>query len=63
MKRLSLAAALAALALATALPAFAGYRVKEIDPEFPTEATTSSFQGGKARVDGALEGLAIIIDV
>jgi len=62
MKKLSMVAALAALALGTALPAWAGYRVKEVDPEFPKEVTTSYFQGGKARVDGALEGLSIIID-
>ena len=63
MKKLAIVAGLAALALATALPALAGYRVKEVDPEFPKEITTTVFQGGKARVDGALEGLAIIIDV
>jgi hypothetical protein len=57
------AAAAAALVLAAALPALAGYRIEEVDPEFPEDVTTSSFQGGLARVDGALEGLAVIVDV
>jgi len=49
--------------LAAALPARAGIRVQEVDPEFPEDVTTSVFQGGMARVDGALEGLTVIIDV
>ena len=58
------AVAVAALTfLLAALPASAGWRVQEVDPEFPEEATTYWFQGGKARLEGALEGLAVIVDV
>jgi hypothetical protein len=57
------AAAAAVLVLASALPALAGFRIQEVDPEFPQDVTTSWFQGGKARVDGALEGLSVIVDV
>jgi len=57
------AAAAALLTLAAALPALAGFRILEADPEFPQDVTTSWFQGGKARVDGALEGLSVIVDV
>jgi hypothetical protein len=56
-------AAVAAVFLAAALPALAGIRVQEIDPEFPQDITTSWFQDGRARVDGALEGLSVIVDV
>jgi hypothetical protein len=58
-----LAAALAAaLLLGVGSPARAGYRIHEVDPEFPGEVTTYWFQGGKVRVDGALEGLTMIVD-
>jgi hypothetical protein len=50
------------LLLAPSTSAQAGYRIQEIDPEFPDEVTTYWFQGGKARVDGALEGLTMIVD-
>jgi hypothetical protein len=56
-------AAAAAIVLASALPALAGFRVQEVDPEFPEDVTTTWFQGGKARVDGALEGLSVLVDV
>jgi hypothetical protein len=56
-------AAAAVLVLASALPALAGFRIQEVDPEFPDDLTTTWFQGGKARVDGALEGLSVIVDV
>lgn len=56
------AAAVAALALA-ASPALAGFRVVEVDPEFPADVTTTWFQDGMARVDGALEGLTVVVDV
>lgn len=62
MKR-NVAAAVAALALAVASAAQAGYRVVEVDPEFPGDLTTTWYQGGRARVDGALEGLVVIVDV
>jgi len=52
-----------ALALPLASPALAGYRIQEVDPEFPGDVTTYWFQGGKARVEGALEGLTMIVDV
>ena len=57
------AGAAAVIVLASALPALAGYRIQEVDPEFPEDVTTTWFQGGKARVDGALEGLSGIVDV
>jgi hypothetical protein len=63
MKKFAISALAVALALAAALPARAGFRIQEVDPEFPTEITTSWFQEGKARIDGALEGLSVIIDV
>ena len=63
MRNQTLAAALAAgLLLASVSSARAGYRIQEVDPEFPGEVTTYRFQGGKARVDGALEGLTMIVD-
>jgi hypothetical protein len=63
MNKLVLAAPLAAaLLFAAAAPGRAGYRIQEVDPEFPGEVTTYWFQGGKARVDGALEGLTMIVD-
>jgi hypothetical protein len=52
----------AALLLAPFSSARAGYRIQEVDPEFPGEVTTYWFQGGKARVDGALEGLTMLVD-
>lgn len=58
----AVAAAVFSLA-AVVLPARAGFLIQEIDPEFPEDVTTSWFQGGKARVDGALEGLSVIVDV
>ncbi len=57
------AATVVALWIAAALPAFAGYRIEEADLEFPQDLSVYSFQGGKARVDGALQGLAVIIDI
>lgn len=57
------AAAVAVFALAAAWPALAGFRIQEVDPEFPEDVTTSWFQGGRARIDGALEGLSVIVDV
>jgi hypothetical protein len=56
-------AAAATLILVAALPARAGFRVEEVDPEFPDDVTTTLFQGGRARVDGALEGLSVIVDL
>lgn len=62
--RHALAAALAAaLLLPCASPARAGYRIQEADPEFPGEVTTYWFQAGKARIDGALEGLTMLVDL
>lgn len=55
--------AVAVAFLAAALPALAGIRVQEVDPEFPEDVTTSWFQEGRARVDGALEGLTVLVDV
>lgn len=52
----------AALLFAWCSPLQAGYRIKELDPEFPDEVTTYVFEDGKARVDGALEGLTMIVD-
>lgn len=63
MNSKSVVAAAAALLLAAAQPALAGIRVQEVDPEFPQDITTSWFQDGRARVDGALEGLSVIVDV
>jgi hypothetical protein len=64
MKKIALATALGvALALPLASPALAGYRIQEVDPEFPGDVTTYWFQGGKVRVEGALEGLTMIVDV
>lgn len=57
------AAAVAVLSLSAAFPAFAGFRIQEADLEFPQDLSVYWFQGGKARVDGALEGLTVIIDV
>jgi hypothetical protein len=63
MKKLALAVPLAAtLLLLVGSSARAGFRIQEVDPEFPGEVTTYWFQGGKARVDGALEGLTLIVD-
>jgi hypothetical protein len=61
--RLAAAAVAAVLALSTALPARAGFRIEEADLEFPQDISVSWFQGGKARVDGALEGLTVLIDI
>lgn len=55
--------AVAVLWLVAAMPALAGIRIQEADLEFPKDVSVYSFQGGKARVDGALEGLTVIIDV
>lgn len=57
------AAAVAVLSLSTVVPAFAGFRIQEADLEFPQDVSVSWFQGGKARVDGALEGLTVLVDV
>jgi len=57
------AVAVLLFAVFQASAAFAGWRIQEVDPEFPEEAMTYWFQGGKARVEGALEGLVILIDV
>ena len=63
MRKLALAAPLAAaLLLVSTPPAAAGYRIQEVDPEFPGESTSYWFQGGKVRIDGALEGLTMIVD-
>lgn len=62
MKRI-VASVVAALTLAAASAAQAGYRVVEVDPEFPEDVTTTWYQGGLARVEGALEGLVVIVDV
>src|SRR5512143_985889 len=64
MRRFALPASLlAALLLVHAAPARCGYRIEEVDPEFPDDVTTYWFQAGKVRVDGALEGLTMIVDV
>jgi len=63
MRQTASAALVAVLALTAATPVLAGYRIQEVDPEFPKEVTTTWFQGGKVRVDGALEGLSLVIDV
>ena len=57
------AAAVAVLSLSAALPALAGFRIEEADLEFPKDVSVYWFQGGKARVDGALEGLTVIVDI
>jgi hypothetical protein len=57
-------AAVALLAvLAFPLPARAGSRIESADPEFPQDVSVYYFQAGKARVEGALEGLTVIVDV
>lgn len=56
-------AAVAVLSLALAVPAIAGVRIREADLEFQDDVTIFWFQGGKARVDGALEGLTVLVDV
>lgn len=61
--KLAAAAAVAVLSLSATLPALAGFRIEEADLEFPKDVSVSWFQGGKARVDGALEGLTVIVDV
>jgi hypothetical protein len=61
--KLAAAAAVAVLLFSTVWPAFAGVRIQEADLEFPQDVTVYWFQGGKARVDGALEGLTVIVDV
>ena len=63
MTRKLAAAAAAALSLWAAAPAFAGFRIQTADLEFPEDVTIYWFQAGKARVDGALEGLTVIVDV
>lgn len=65
MSRKTALAVAAALLVAAANPitASAGWRIKEVDPEFPDEVTTYRFQAGKVRVDGALEGLAVVVDL
>ena len=62
-RKLATAVALAILFLSTARPALAGFRIQEADLEFPQDVSVSWYQGGKARVDGALEGLTVIVDV
>lgn len=57
------AAAIAVLSLWIASPALAGFRLQEVDLEFPQDVSVYWFQGGKARVDGALEGLTVIVDI
>jgi hypothetical protein len=62
--KLAHAVALAALIAAVAAPpALAGWKIEEVDPAFPKEVTTYWFQGGKARVEGALEGLTVLVDL
>jgi len=58
-----LAALAAVLSLSLAVPASAGFRIQEADPDFPQDVSVTWFQAGKARVDGALEGLTVIVDV
>lgn len=63
-RKLALAVTAALLAAALhPLAALAGWKLQEVDPEFPDEATTYRFQGGKVRVDGALEGLVVVVDL
>lgn len=57
------AAAVAVISLSAAWPALAGFRIQEADLEFPQDVSVYSFQGGKARVDGALDGLTVIVDL
>lgn len=61
--KLAAVAAAAVLSLAAVAPAVAGFRIQEADLEFPQDLSVYWFQGGKARVDGALEGLTVIVDV
>jgi len=61
--KLAAAAAVAVLSLSAACPARAGIRIQEADLEFPQDVSIYWFQGGKARVEGALEGLTVIIDI
>lgn len=62
--RLIAAAAVSAiLSLGSVSPALAGWMIQEVDPEFPNEATTYWFQDGQVRVEGALEGLTILVDL
>lgn len=61
--KLAVAAAVTVISLSAVLPALAGFRIREADLEFPQEASVYMFQGGKARVDGALEGLTVIVDI
>jgi hypothetical protein len=61
--KLAAVAAVAVLSLLAASPARAGFRIQEADLEFPQDVSVYWFQGGKARVDGALEGLTVIVDV
>jgi len=61
--KIAAAAAVAVISLTAALPALAGFRIQEADLEFPQDVSVYWFQGGKARVDGALEGLTVIVDV
>ncbi len=61
--KLAAVAAVVVFTLTTALPALAGFRIQEADLEFPQDFSVYLFQGGKARIDGALEGLTVIIDV
>ncbi len=63
MSKINVVPAAALAALLAAAPASAGWRLQEVDPEFPGEAATYWFQDGKARLEGALEGLAVIVDV
>jgi len=61
--KLTAVAAVAVLSLFAALPARAGFRIQEADLEFSQDVSVYWFQGGKARVDGALQGLTLIVDV
>jgi len=61
--RLAVAAAVAVVSLSAVWPALAGFRIQEADLEFPQDASVYWFQAGKARVDGALEGLTVIVDI
>jgi hypothetical protein len=57
------AAVATALSLSAASAALAGLQIQEADREYPQDVSNYRFQSGKARVDGALEGLTVIIDV
>lgn len=63
MSRLFTRLGAAIVLLVAAAPALAGYRIQEADPEFPEEVTTTWFQEGQVRVEGALEGLTIVMDL